>query len=178
MERRGIDPGHKQTLRIVNDFRQRAVEQRNEWLARTVQAELIHGGPLKGKRVMVGIDGGRIRERVTLSGRPGATRGRHRFEAPWREPEFFTLYLMDEAGKATETFRLVYDGTMGDCDAIFAMLTGYMKSLGVHEAKELVVLGDRARWIWNRIDALLAAVGIEPARASQVADWVHAAETL
>jgi len=57
MERRGIDPGHQQTLRIVNDFGQRAVEQRNEWLARTVQAELIHDGPLKGKRVMVDIDG-------------------------------------------------------------------------------------------------------------------------
>jgi len=67
---------------------------------------------------------------------------------------------MDEEGKATETFRLVYDGTMGDCDAIFAMLTGYMKSLGVHEAKELVVLGDRARWIWNRIDALLRESGL------------------
>ena len=85
---------------------------------------------------------------------------------------------MDEEGKAPETLRPVYDGTMGDCDAIFAMLTGYMKSLGVHEAKELVVLGDGARWNWDRIDALVAAVGIEPARASQVVDWVHAAETL
>ena len=178
LERRGIELGHQQTLRLVNDFGQRAVEQREEWLARTAQAELIHDGPLKGNRVMVGIDGGRIRERVTLSGRPSATRGRHRFEAPWREPKLFILYLMDEEGKAPETFRPVYDGAMGHCDANFAMLTGYMKSLGVHEAKELVVLGDGARWNWDRIDALVAAVGIEPARASQVVDWVHAVETL
>lgn len=177
LARRGIDLGHKQTLRIVNEFGQRAVAQRAEWLAEALKADLC-SGPLKGKRVMVGIDGGRIRERVAKPGRRSAETGHHRFEAPWREPKLFTVYVVDDAGKATDTFRPVYDGTMGDCDAAFAMLTGYLKVLGVHEAKELVFLGDGARWIWDRIDPLVAAIGIEGARVTQVVDWFHAVETL
>ena len=177
LERRGIDLGHKQTLRIVNGFGKRAVEQRAEWLAEALKADLC-SGPLKGKRVMVGIDGGRIRERVAKPGRRSAETGHHRYEAPWREPKLFTIYVVDDAGKATDTFRPVYDGTMGDCDAAFAMLTGYLKVMGAHEAKELVFLGDGARWIWDRIDPLVAAIGIESARVSQVVDWFHAAETL
>ena len=177
LERRGIDLGHKQTLRIVNGFGKRAVEQRAEWLAEALKADLC-SGPLQGKRVMVGIDGGRIRERVAKPGRRSAETGHHRYEAPWREPKLFTIYVIDDAGKATDTFRPVYDGTMGDCDAAFAMLTGYLKAMGAHEAKELVFLGDGARWIWDRIDPLVAAIGIESARVSQVVDWFHAVETL
>lgn len=178
LERRGIDLGHKQTLRIVNGFGQRAVEQRGEWITKALEADLSKGGPLKGKRVMVGIDGGRIRERVTLPGRRSAETGHHRFEAPWREPKLFTIYVVDEDGKATDTFRPVYDGTMDDCDGVFAMLTGYLKILGAHEAKELVVLGDGARWIWDRIDPLVAAIGIERKKVKQIVDWFHAVETL
>ena len=178
LDRRGIDLGHKQTLRIVNGVGQRAVAQRGEWLANALVADLTNGGPLKGKRVMVGLDGGRIRERVELPGRRSAETGHHRFEAPWREPKLFTIYVVDDEGKATNTFRPVYDGTMEDCDGVFTMLAGYLKALGVHEAKELVVLGDGARWIWDRIDPLVAAVGIESKRVTQVVDWFHAVETL
>ena len=177
LERRGIDLGHKQTLRIVNDFGQRAVQQRMNWLGEALKTDLC-SGPLKGKRVMVGIDGGRIRERVAKPGRRSAETGHHRFEAPWREPKLFTIYVVDEAGKATDTFRPVYDGTMGDCDAAFVMLTGYLKVMGAHQAKELVFLGDGARWIWDRIDPLVAAIGIESAKVTQVVDWLHAVETL
>ena len=177
LERRGIDLGHKQTLRIVNEFGQRAVEQRAEWLADALAADLS-SGPLKGKRVVVAIDGGRIRERVAKPGRRNAETGHHRFDAPWREPKLFTIYTIDEAGKAMSNLRPIYDGTMGDCDAVFAMLTGYLKTLGAHEAKELVFLGDGAKWIWDRIEALVAAVGIARERVTQVVDWFHAVETL
>ena len=178
LARRSIDLGHKQTLRIVNGFGQRAVEQRSAWIARRLEAEATRGGPLKGKRVAIGIDGGRLRERVQLNGRRNAKTGHHRFEAPWREPKLFTIYVVDDDGKASETFRPVYDGTMEDCDAVFRMLAGYLRALGAHEAKELMVLGDGAKWIWERVVSLAEAVGIELEKVRQIVDWFHAVEVV
>ncbi len=175
--RRGIDLGYKQTLSLVNSFGRRVVEQRTAWLAETLLADL-RAGPLAGKRVVVGIDGGRIRERVTLPGRRSARTGHHRFEAPWREPKLFTIYQIDEQGKVQDSFRPVYDGTMADCDGLFAMLGGYLRALGAHEAKELVVVGDGARWIWDRIDQLAETVGIAQEKVRQIVDWFHAVEVL
>jgi len=37
LDRRGIDLGHKQTLRIVNKFGRRAVEQRESWLEQAIE---------------------------------------------------------------------------------------------------------------------------------------------
>ena len=72
----------------------------------------------------------------------------------------------------------IHDGTMGDCDVVFAMLLGYLRALGAHEASELIVLGDGAKWIWERVDALAAGLGIDPDRVSEVVDWCHAVQTL
>ena len=178
LARRGIDLGHKQTLRIVNGFGQRAVEQRSAWIARRLEAAPTSGGPLKGQRVVIGIDGGRIRERVQLGGRRNAKTGHHRFEAPWREPKLFTIYVVDNEGKGSEIFRPVYDGTMEDCDAVFRMLAGYLRALGAQEAKELIVVGDGAKWIWERVGPLTEAIGIEPEKVRQIVDWFHAVETI
>lgn len=178
LKRRGIELEYKTALSLVNGFGKRAVEQRAEWLSDMLARDLRDGGPLAGKRVVIGIDGGRLRERVTLRGRRSAKTGHHRFEAPWREPKLFTIYVIGEDGKADNSFRPVYDGTMGDCDSLFAMLGGYLRALGVHEAKELVVLGDGALWIWERIDALTETVDIARAKVQQVVDWFHAVEVL
>ena len=84
----------------------------------------------------------------------------------------------DASGKASDTFRPVYDGTMEDCDGVFKMLAGYLRALGAHEAKELIVLGDGAKWIWERVAPLTKAVGIEPEKVRQVVDWFHAVEVV
>ena len=110
LARRGIDLGHKQTLRLVNGFGQRAVEQRSAWIAERLKADLTRGGPLKGMRVAIGIDGGRIRERVEKGGRRNAKTGHHRFDAPWREPKLFTIYVIDDKGKALKD-PLVFGGS-------------------------------------------------------------------
>jgi len=179
LDRRGIDLGHKQTLRIVNLFSHRALEQRESWLAETQQAPLQTGGALQGKRVVIAPDGGRLRERQpTRQGRRRAN-SRHRgYDAPWREPKLFVIYVIDDEGRIEDTFRPVYDGTLGDSDAFFAMLVGYLRALGAHEARELVVVGDGAHWIWNRTADLAERLGISPDRITQVIDWYHAVEVL
>jgi hypothetical protein len=177
LARRGIDLGHKRTLRIVNKFGARAVEQRQKWLEQMRRAPLVRG-VLRGKRVVVATDGGRLRERVSATrGRRNAKTGHRRYDAPWREPKLLTIYTIGEDGTIDDEFQPVYDGTLGDADAIFDMLAGYLKALGVHEAGELIFLGDGAEWIWNRVPNLVKALDMDPSdsgRVRQVIDWPHA----
>lgn len=86
--------------------------------------------------------------------------------------------MIGEDGKVSHEFQPVYDGTLGDADAIFAMLAGYLKALGANEARELIVVGDGARWIWDRVPALVERVGISAAQVTQVIDWCHAVGVL
>lgn len=178
LERRDLDLGHKQTLRIVNLVGTRLVEQRNTWLTQVRDGGPIEGGLVKGKRVVVAVDGGRIRIRIPkISGRKRKS-GHRGFDAPWSEPKLLTIYVIDKDGNMADTFKPIIDGTMGDSDALFAMLSAYLKALGVHEAEALVMLGDGAEWIWNRVGALVAAVGIDPSRVHEILDVYHAVEKL
>lgn len=177
LDRRGIDLGHQRTLRIVNHFSHRAVEQRNRWLQRACEQAAARG-PLAGCRVAIATDGGRVRERKVKPGRRNAKTRHHRYDAPWREPKLLTIYVVDAKGKVVDSFRPIYDGTMGDCDVVFAMLLGYLKALGAHEAKQLIILGDGAKWIWERVGALAAGLGVASDRIKQVVDWCHAVQTL
>lgn len=178
LARRGIDLGHKQTLRIVHLFGDRAVLQRSEWLAMLLESPEPRSGPLSGKRVVVSTDGGRIRERVPRRGRRSERTRHHRYDAPWREPKLITIYTIDDDGKVDRSFRPIIDGTMDDCDGTFAMLTAYLRGLGCHEAKELEIVGDGALWIWERIPCLIDTIGIAKERVTEVVDWYHAIEVL
>lgn len=177
LARRGIDLGHKQTLRIVDKFGARAAEQRTQWLLNAMEKPALKG-PLSGKRVVVAVDGGRIRERVVRPGRRNQKTGHHGYDAPWREPKLLTIYVIDDKGEIERSLRPVLDGTLGDCDVVFTMLAAYLRALGGHEAKQLIVLADGAKWIWERTQRLAELVGLPPQRMLEIVDWYHAVETL
>lgn len=178
LARRGMDLGHKQTLRIVNSFSARAVAQRDRWLDRARRTKPC-AGPLSGQRVVIATDGGRLRERlVDPRGRRRDLTGHHRYDAPWREPKLLTIYVISELGRVVRSFKPVYDGTLEDADAVFEMILGYLLALGGHLAKELIVLGDGALWIWERVPSLVQKLGLNPAQVTQVIDWCHAVQTL
>ena len=176
LHRRGIDLGHKQTLRLVNAMSTRTVHQRTDWLQEARQSAL-ESGLLKGKRVVVSTDGGRLRERRYKRGRR-RDNGHRKYDAPWREPKLFIIYVIDDKGDVLHKYRPIYDGTMGDCDAIFDMLVGYLRALGANEAEQLIVIGDGAKWIWERSEELINRIEIDAAKVVEVIDWYHAVETL
>ena len=177
LSRRGLDLGHKQTLRIVNQASQRAVQQREQMLD-AARKNAPERGILRNKRVLVAIDGGRIRERVVKPGRRRKKTGHFGYETPWREPKLFVIYTIDKEGRPEPLLLPICDGTMGDCDAVMRMLLGYLKMLGAHEAKELVIAGDGAKWIWERTGELVRQLGISCKRVTEVIDWFHAVEVL
>jgi hypothetical protein len=178
LRRRGIDIGLSRTQRIVNQFSARAVGQRARWLERMRQ-QPAQGGPLSGKRIVVAADGGRLRERVPArQGRRRKATGHRRYDAPWREPKLFTIYVLKPDGTVDQLYQPVYDGTLGDCNELFQMLHGYLKALGASEAKQVIFVGDGAQWIWERTGPLAALLGLAPEQVVEVIDWCHAVGVL
>ena len=100
------------------------------------------------------------------------------FKAPWREPKVLTIYAIDEHGRRDRRQLPLHDGTMNDADAVFALIVGHLRLLGAADAAVLVLTGDGARWIWDRIDKLVTAVGIPRERFVAIVDFYHAVEHL
>ncbi len=177
LARRGVNLGQRKTLRIVHKYGGRAVEQRAQWL-QEARRNPAASGVLRGKRVVIATDGGRVRERLPHRRGPRLPSGHRRYEAPWREPKLLTIYTIGNDGSIADSFQPVYDGTLGDADAVFEMLVGYLKALGAHEARQLIIAGDGAKWIWDRADKLAVRLELDPQKVTQVIDWCHAVGVL
>lgn len=177
LSRRGLQLDEKTVVRLTAGLGTLSLQLRAAQLAQAPPAAVP--GPLSGKRVVVAVDGGRLRVRQPRKrGRRRNKTGHRGFDAPWREPKVLTIYVIDETGRKQRYVRSLYDATLGDADAVFALLVGYLRVQGAHLADSLVLLGDGARWIWDRLDEFVAAVAIEPARFVAIVDYYHAVEHL
>jgi hypothetical protein len=129
----------------------------------------------RGARVIIGIDGGRLRTRKQKQGRRLST-GHHGFHSRWREPKMFVIYTLDGKGRCRINHLPIHDATLGNADAAFALLEKYMLEAGVVEAKEIVFIADGAHWIWDRIEILAHNLCIDRKKITQVVDFYHACE--
>lgn len=175
---RGISMDEKTMRRIVLTLGKEALENRDRLIDRALQGNL-RTKEWKGKRVVVAVDGGRMRIRIPKKrGRIPKGNKRRRFWAEWREPKIMVAYIIDEMGNRQRSYPVILDGTLQNADAVFRLMVGYLKLMGVSEAEEMIVIGDGARWIWNRIDELVRDVGIDFKRVTAVVDFYHAVEHL
>ena len=58
---------------------------------------------LAGQTLVIGIDGGRLRERRRKRGRKKAGQKRQGYHTDWKEPKLFTLYVLDNEGHLSST---------------------------------------------------------------------------
>ena len=133
-----------------------------------------------GLTVVAQLDGGRARLRQDKRGRRKKS-GRHGYHTPWREPKLLMIYAVDEQGKRSKAFAPIIDGTfepLEQSQEIFAQLVGYLRALGVKDAKQVVFLGDGAKWIAPRIPNLLADLELRQDQVKVVLDFYHAVEHL
>jgi hypothetical protein len=130
-----------------------------------------------GRRVVVSTDGGRMRIRTTKRG-PKTAKGRNRYRTDWREPKLLIIYVVDENGQMDRKFLAVIDGTLGGPDAIFKLMEFYLRELAITTADKVLFVADGARWIWNRVGALLRRLGVNPDQVSELVDFYHAVEHL
>jgi len=132
---------------------------------------------LSGCRVVVSVDGGRVRIREKKRG-PKTKNGRSRYHGAWREPKLLIIHTINAQGKTDKTFAPFIDASMKGPDAVFSLLRFYLEKINVSEAAKVLFVADGARWIWNRVGKLFASLGLSPSRCYELLDFYHAAEHL
>ncbi len=132
---------------------------------------------LSGCRVVVSVDGGRVRIREKKRG-PKTKNGRSRYHGAWREPKLLIIHTVNAQGKTDRTFAPFIDASMKGPDAVFSILRFYLKKINVSEAEKVLFVADGARWIWNRAGKLFASLGLSSDQCHELLDFYHAAEHL
>lgn len=171
--RDGVAISAKRLRTIATKFCRAAIEERRKRVEEFMSGDIKPAvSPLKGKRVAVTVDGGRLRIRTPKR------RGGKRFHTNWQEPKVFTIYELDEKGRKKRRGLVRCDGTITGHEPMIEMLAVELAALGAAEADEVVFIADGAPWIWNHIDTLLVLAGIDFDKATRILDFYHAAEHL
>ena len=167
---RGIGLDIKTLRRITYRFSERArLTQR--------LAGLGFSENVAGRRVVVSMDGGRIRLRENKRGRK-TQKGRSRYQGAWREPKLFIIYVVDADGHIDRSFMPVMDAFIRGPDKLFKVLRNYLVQLSITEADQVLFVADGARWIWNRIPTLVHQLGLRSEQVHELVDFYHAVEHL
>src|SRR5512135_2877622 len=135
------------------------------------------GETVAGRRVVLSVDGGRLRIRTTKRG-PKTAKGRNRYRTDWREPKLLIISVVNEQGQMDRDVLSVIDGTLDGPDANFKLMEFYLRELGITKVDKILFVADGARWIWNRVGTMLRRSGVEPDRLEEVVDFYHAVEHL
>jgi hypothetical protein len=101
---------------------------------------------MAGRRVVVSMDGGRIRLKEKKRG-PKTAKGRTRYNGAWREPKLFIIYVVDAEGSMERSFMPIMDAVIRGPDAMFKLLRSYLVQLGIVDADNVLFVADGARWI-------------------------------
>jgi len=140
-----------------------------------VGVQLEAGESMKGKHVVLAIDGGRTRTKVYTNKK--LSKREQEFDTPWREPKMFVITTYDEQGRINKSTKPIYDGTFGD-EEMVALLGGYLKELQIEKAASVQLLADGARWIWNQVIPMLKDLGVAKDKIIETLDYYHAVEHL
>ena len=181
LARRGLAGDVSCLVRVSTATAETSCRLRDAALAAALSLPVALHGPLAGKRVRVSLDGGRVRTRRRRRGRQTA-KGRHGLLTPWRAPRLLVIDILDAQGQPDRLRLPLYDGLLGDAEAVWALLIGSVRLLGAAAADVVEFIADGAEWIWQRVERLSTLAEIPAAKLVEVLDFYHAspylAETL
>ena len=179
LARQGIHLDKKAVRRIAEQLGTQMLALRQRELLAWRAGQLPAGSDFAGRRVVVQIDGGRLRLRENK--KPTKKQRRHKgqrekFDTPWREPKVLTIFEIDKRGKMTKKHRQpLIDGTLLGPDHLAELVAYHLHRLGVAQAELVVFASDGARWIWDRLDWIERRAGLDASRTVHVLDFCHAA---
>lgn len=130
---------------------------------------------LAGKRVLIGIDGGRSRTRNYLD--TVNENGNQKYTTPWMEPKLFVIDTLDEQGCLESSTQPLYGCRFGDTDCI-ETLEKYLAALQIDQASEVQIVADGAPWIWNQVGPMLDRLGVTQTKRTETLDYYHAVSYL
>lgn len=131
----------------------------------------------KDKRIMIAIDGGRIRTRQAKTGRYSKEQKLAKYSSSWREPKLLVIAELDEQGQKKKGTKPIYEATMNNHDEIFKLLENIARKCNIQEAKEIILSGDGAPWIWNKFKEFRIKFKISH-KTTEILDFYHACEHL
>ena len=129
-----------------------------------------------GLRILICVDGGRIRERRNKRGRIKEGQKRHGFHSDWIEPRQLTINQFDENGKKVKAVSPILDGSCGSMDDFFTLLKQHLQHINLDEAAEIVFCADGGVGIWPRTTQLISELGLT--KAYRILDYTHAKQNL
>lgn len=166
----GIDLYQRLLREKFNDFAQQAIHMREEGLVDEAYKQA-------GIRIIISIDGGRIRTRKTRRGKRKKGAKRQGYHTNWREPYLITITLFDENGNPVKNVSRLCDGIFdGNIDDAFELLKTYLKQMNLEQAQQIVFCADKGNGLWPRIDALIESLQIH--QAKRIVDYTHAKQNL
>ncbi len=171
MKEKGVHVDVKTIRRLCRDFGDIGISNRG--------AISVSGHEnISEKTLVVGIDGGRIRERRVKRGKKKAGGKRQGFHTDWKEPKLFTIYLLDKDGKLDKGFTPFHDATMQGKDRAIEILRSYLDMLDIASLAKIAFVGDGAPWIWSKFEELIPELPLQGVEVYQVLDYTHAKQAL
>lgn len=175
----GIKLSYKRIERLTYSFGKIGINLRQSKILNRQLGNLAEGNVLKEQRVVITVDGGRSRVRINKKGRKNSLTKRHGFIGKWVEPKLLTIYVVDEQGKKVKNSHIpiTNDGTYDGYKTLLEILEAHLVDLGISQAKQVLLIGDGAEWIWLHIPPLLKRLGC-PNKFYQLYDFYHVTENL
>ncbi len=176
----GIALSIRRISRLTYRFCEQALSQRRSKIFHLERRNLPSTNILKGKRVVISVDGGRTRLIEYQGKRRNKKTNRRRYKGEWKEPKLFTIYAVDEKGKKIKTgeVQITNDGTFGKSKELLSLLEMYLVQLGINQAQCVLFIADGAEWMWKDIPPLLKRLGCESKTTYYLQDFYHVTEHL
>ncbi|NIA09831.1 MAG: hypothetical protein GWP10_08895, partial [Nitrospiraceae bacterium] len=129
-----------------------------------------------GIKILICVDGGRIRERCKKRGKRKKGLKRQGYRTEWFEPRLLIINQFDETGQKMKSVNPILDGSCGSMDDFFDLLKGYLLSINLDEASKIVFCADGGKGIWPRIDKLINELKLS--NAHKILDYTHAKQNM
>ncbi len=172
LQSQNIKAEYKRIRRLSYEVGNRCFNQRTRISRKSEES-------LAGKRVIISVDGGKTRTRITNKNKPvdqDSKNKRERFDTPWREPKMFVIHVLEKDGSSSKKQLPIYDGLIAKPDPLFGLLFCYLKQMQIEKAQQIIFVSDGAHWIWPRVNSLFQQLKVESGKVYQVIDYYHAVQ--
>ena len=129
-----------------------------------------------GIKILICVDGGRIRERCIKRGKRKKGQKRQGYRTEWFEPRLLTISQFDENGQKIKAVSPILDGSCGSMDDFFDLLKEYLLWMNLDEASEIIFCADGGNGIWPGVDKLISELGLS--NAKRILDYTHAKQNI